>query len=146
MSFPNLLTLDLAFNLLSKIDETVENLVKLINLKNLVLMGNPFCLLKPYKEYVLSQLKLLRYFDQEKVNLKENIKDKNSPKSPIKKAPSINTDYAKSQVSKILSLRNLLFFKGIHHQPVINKFYDVFIKYPNYGECCWCFIGKLYVS
>ena len=80
MGLPNLLTLDLGFNLMIKIDETVENLVKLGNLKNLVLMGNPFCLLKPYRDYVLSQLKLLRYFDQEQINVKEN--------SPLKTAIS----------------------------------------------------------
>ena len=101
MGFPNLLTLDLSFNLLCKIDETVENLVKLNNLKNLVLMGNPFCLLKPYKEYVLSQLKLLRYFDQEKINIKEKDKSptKNLQQSPPKKQFSLNSEMNTAHVS-----------------------------------------------
>ena len=100
LSFPNLMTLDMAFNLLIKIDETVENLVKLKNLKSLVLMGNPLCLLKPYKDYVVSQLKLLHYFDQETVNVKENPKEKNGQKSPVplKKTPSLNTDSINGQV------------------------------------------------
>ena len=94
------MTLDMAFNLLIKIDETVENLVKLKNLKSLVLMGNPLCLLKPYKDYVVSQLKLLHYFDQETVNVKENPKEKNGQKSPVplKKTPSLNTDSINGQV------------------------------------------------
>lgn len=91
-----MLSLDLAFNLLTKIDETVENLVKLSNLKNLILKGNPFSLMKAYKDYVLSQLKVLRYFDSEKISLKEI--EKTEQKSPIKKQISINTDNNKSQV------------------------------------------------
>lgn len=83
---------------MTKIDETVENLVKLSNLKNLILKGNPFSLLKPYKDYVLSQLKVLRYFDGEKINFKEI--EKNGQKSPLKKQVSINTDINKSQVIK----------------------------------------------
>jgi len=92
LGLPNLLTLDLGFNLLIKIVETVENLVKLRNLKNLILMGNPFCLLKPYREYVLSQLKLLTYFDQEEIYVKDN--------SPLKKAISPFSKCANSPFNK----------------------------------------------
>lgn len=91
------MSLDLSFNLLARIDETVESLVKLANLKNLVLKGNPICLLKPYKDYVVSQLKVLRYFDQEKVPLKEAPKERIDQRSP-KKLPSMDSDVEKSRV------------------------------------------------
>lgn len=89
--------MDLAFNLLCKIDETIENLVKLKNLKNLILLGNPFSLLRPYKGYVLSQLKILRYFDGEKVNFVENLLGKTDARSPLKKQFSLNMESNKSQ-------------------------------------------------
>lgn len=96
---PNLLSLDLCFNCIIKLEETVENLVRLRNLKMLVLFGNPIILIKQYKDYVLSNLKLLKYFDHEQLINKSSKKEiNNSPiNNSFKKQFSVTSEINNSQ-------------------------------------------------
>lgn len=66
--------LDLAYNKICKIDDTLENLVRLPKLKMLATFGNPITLIKDYKQFILSQLKNLKFFDGEEIILKEKKK------------------------------------------------------------------------
>lgn len=54
--FPHLKSLDLSYNTLCKIEETIENLVPLKQLRILSMKGNPICLVKFFEHnnaYVL---------------------------------------------------------------------------------------------
>lgn len=66
--------LDLAYNKICKIDDTLENLVRLPKLKMLSTFGNPIALIKDYKQFILSQLKNLKFFDHEEIVVKEKKK------------------------------------------------------------------------
>ena len=63
--FPSgIVSLDLSWNKLVDLKETAETLNKLSNLKNLVLFGNPICLLPFYNNEILRCLPRLIYFDE----------------------------------------------------------------------------------
>ena len=66
--FPNLLSLDLAYNELCNLDLVVSNLASMSHLRMLNLFGNPLALFPNYKNVVKDELNFLRILDNEKTN------------------------------------------------------------------------------
>ncbi len=70
-----LISLDLGYNHLYNLKETLDSLTLLKNLKNLVLIGNPICLVKAYTSSMITMLNLYSLDDQViQPNQKESLK------------------------------------------------------------------------
>lgn len=65
--FPRLTGLDVSFNNLTHLQESVEIFSKIVSLKLLSTQGNPIQILRYYKSYILGELHSLRYFDNQEI-------------------------------------------------------------------------------
>ncbi|KAJ3369555.1 Leucine-rich repeat-containing protein 43 [Kappamyces sp. JEL0680] len=63
----SLVSLDLAWNRLTDLSETISAIRRLPKLKNLVLLGNPICLLPSYNASVVAAMPRLLCFDEKSV-------------------------------------------------------------------------------
>ncbi|XP_013401181.1 leucine-rich repeat-containing protein 43 isoform X2 [Lingula anatina] len=69
--WPQLLSLDLSHNTLSDLVEVVRKLSTLPKLRNLVLHGNPLCVIPGYRGYVIDSLKKLFLLDDIRISADE---------------------------------------------------------------------------
>jgi len=74
--FPKLMGLDLSYNEICGLDNVVSSLTFFKNLKMLNLFGNPVTLVPHYRSTILEELKMLKVFDNEKVNQEVSYKMK----------------------------------------------------------------------
>lgn len=108
--YPNLFSLNLSHNKLVDLEETVNILLRLKNLKVLVLRGNPFVLMEGYKFYCIHKLPNLRVFDTTPIP-KDDAKKKKSMKS--EKMSHSNLDNLSPDISFDLSITVLGGIKGV---------------------------------
>ena len=66
-NFPRLMGLDLSYNNICSIDDSIRLFKDIENLKMLSLKGNPIEILRTYRTYMLDELPNLKYFDNEKI-------------------------------------------------------------------------------
>ncbi len=74
--FPKLMGIDLSYNEICGLDTAVSSLTFFKNLKMLNLFGNPVTLMPYYRTTILEELKMLKVFDNEKVNQEVSYKIK----------------------------------------------------------------------
>jgi len=106
--------IDLSYNEICGLDTVVSSLAYFKNLKMLNLFGNPVALIPYYRSTILEELKMLKVFDNEKVNQEVSYKIKPKQTSimtsvVIKDAPTkeANKDNKGSE-----TLRGSAFAKG----------------------------------
>lgn len=101
--FPKLMSLDASFNNITNINAMSENLLHLQKLKMLCLKGNPIELLRFYKDFFISELQNLEYFDLEKIS-----KDDEDEKFYVVKnyTELMKMQYGENYEEKVLEMKN----------------------------------------
>ncbi|XP_064619567.1 leucine-rich repeat-containing protein 43-like isoform X2 [Lineus longissimus] len=69
--WPTLLSLDLSHNSLTDLMDIVRKLTTLPKLRNLILVGNPICLIPGYRGYVIDSLRKLQILDDIRISADE---------------------------------------------------------------------------
>lgn len=69
-SFPALMSLDLSYNNIVGLNDLVNSLTEVKNLRMIGLQGNPLCMLRGWKNVVIEELKQIKVLDL--VNIKDD--------------------------------------------------------------------------
>lgn len=70
-TIPWIISLDISYNHLVSLQQTVEALAKLPELRILYMIGNVFCLQKEYRKYTCKTIPQLLHLDEQQVELYE---------------------------------------------------------------------------
>ncbi|PRP87570.1 hypothetical protein PROFUN_04597 [Planoprotostelium fungivorum] len=79
----NLLSLDLSYNRMSDLSSCLETLKKMPNIKQLMLTGNPFCILREYRTLVIDALPQLTVLDEVTITKEERNSSRPKYQAPV---------------------------------------------------------------